>query len=175
MKILTSPYGVVCCFVFVMASGIPVFGQASSSPAPADFSPSLNGPVKDRPQPTGWPPKGPAPRTSDGKPDLSGAWAPNAIRQNVDLRASLKEEGVAIPFQSGAEKLYLERKANFSKDDPESNCLPPGVPRMTTTPYPFRIMQTPKLILIVYEGGAHVWRQIFMDGRPHPRTPIQPG
>ena len=109
--------------------------------------------------------------TADGKPDLSGAWAPNAIRQNVDLRASLKAEGVAIPFQPWAEKLYLERKANFSKDDPEGHCLPPGVPRMTTTPYPFRIMQTPKLILIVYEGGAHIWRQIFMDGRSHPADP----
>jgi hypothetical protein len=23
----------------------------------------------------------------------------------------------------------------------------------------------------VYEGGAHVWRQIFTDGRPHPKDP----
>ena len=38
---------------------------------------------------------------------------------------------------------------------------------MTTTPYPWTIVQTPKLIVIVYEGGAHIWRKIFMDGRPH--------
>jgi hypothetical protein len=42
---------------------------------------------------------------------------------------------------------------------------------MTTTPYPFRIVQTPGLTIIVYEGGAHVWRQIFTDGRPHSDDP----
>jgi len=161
----------VCAFLAVIS--LPASGQsteAAKAPNPPDFSPSLSGPLKDRPAPTGWPPKGPAPMT-DGHPDLSGAWAPNAIRENVDLRATLKKQGVQIPFQPWAEKLYLERKANFSADDPEGHCLPPGVPRMTTTPYPFRIMQTPKLTLIVYEGGAHIWRQIFTDGRKHPEDP----
>jgi hypothetical protein len=114
-----------------------------------------------------WPPSGPTPRTADGKPDLSGNWEPNAFRQNVNLLGT----GVEIPFQPWAEKLYHERKENISKDDPEARCLPPGVPRMSTTPYPFRIVQTPALTVIVYEGGAHVWRQIFMDGRPHSRDP----
>ena len=35
-----------------------------------------------------WPPAGPASRTADGHPDLSGNWQPNAIRQNVDLVGS---------------------------------------------------------------------------------------
>jgi hypothetical protein len=114
-----------------------------------------------------WPPTGPAPHTADGKPDLSGNWEPNAIRQNVDMVGS----GVQVPFQSWAEALYKERKGNISKDDPEARCLPPGVPRMSTTPYPFRIVQTPALTVIVYEGGAHVWRQIFTDGRGHSADP----
>jgi hypothetical protein len=114
-----------------------------------------------------WPPSGPTPRTADGKPDLSGAWAPNAIRQNVDLVAT----GVQVPFQPWAEKVYQQHKDTISKDDPEARCLPPGVPRMTTTPYPFRIVQTPGLTIIVYEGGAHVWRQIFTDGRGHSEDP----
>jgi hypothetical protein len=79
--------------------------------------------------------------------------------------------GVQVPFQPWAEKVYHEHKDNISKDDPEARCLPPGVPRMSTTPYPFRIVQTPKLTVIVYEGGAHVWRQIFTDGRPHDPDP----
>ena len=57
------------------------------------------------------------------------------------------------------------RKDTLSKDDPESLCLPPGVPRMNTTPYPWTYFQTPKLMVIVYEGGAHIWRKIFLDGR----------
>jgi hypothetical protein len=25
-----------------------------------------------------------------------------------------------------------------------------------------------KRIVILYEGGTHIWRNIYMDGRPHP-------
>ena len=110
-----------------------------------------------------WPPAGPTPRTADGHPDLSGNWQPNAIRQNVDMVGS----GVDVPMLPAAEAVYRKHKENLSKDDPEARCLPPGVPRTNTTPYPWTIVQTPQLIVIVYEGGAHVWRKIFMDGRPH--------
>src|SRR5690242_17868149 len=111
-------------------------------------------------------PDGPTPRTADGKPDLSGNWAPNAIRQNVDLIGT----GVEVPMQPWASAVYRQHKESLSKDDPEARCLPPGVPRMSTTPYPWTIVQTPQLIVIVYEGGAHVWRKIFMDGRKHDPT-----
>src|SRR3989442_14243725 len=87
-------------------------------------------------------PEGPTPRTADGKPDLSGNWAPNAIRENVDLVRT----GVEVPMQDWAQKVYKEHKESLSKDDPEARCLPPGVPRMSTTPYPWTIVQTPKLI-----------------------------
>jgi hypothetical protein len=110
-----------------------------------------------------WPPAGPTPRTADGKPDFSGNWQPNAIRQNVDMIGA----GVEVPMLPEARAIYDKRKAALGREDPEARCLPPGVPRMSTTPYPWRIVQTPKLIVIVYEGGAHIWRQIFMDGRPH--------
>jgi hypothetical protein len=85
---------------------------------------------------------------------------------NVDMVKALG--AVKIPFQPWAEKAYHDAQA---KNDPEAHCLPPGIPRMSTTPYPFRIMQSPGLTLIVYEGGAHVWRQIFTDGRPHEKDP----
>ena len=136
-------------------------------------SPSLTGQTNDYigltapRQRAGWPPAGALPRAPDGRPDLSGPWEPNAFPQNVDLPAT----GIEIPFQPWAAKLYKEHKDNLSKDDPEARCMPPGVPRMSTTPYPFRIVQTPGLVIIVYEGGAHVWRQIFTDGRPHGKDP----
>jgi hypothetical protein len=110
-----------------------------------------------------WPPQGSTPRTADGHPDLSGNWQPNAIRENVDMIRA----GVEVPMLPEAKALYDKRKAALGREDPEARCLPPGVPRMSTTPYPWRIVQTPKLIVIVYEGGAHIWRQIFMDGRAH--------
>lgn len=104
---------------------------------------------------------GPAPRLPDGKPDLSGPWEPNAIRINVNMKAT----GIEIPFNAKGEELYKWRLGRLGKDDPEARCLPPGVPRLTTTPYPFRFVQTPNYIAILYEGGTHTWRQIFMDGR----------
>jgi len=75
--------------------------------------------------------------------------------------------GVDVPLLPGPRAIYEKHRAGLSKDDPEARCLPPGVPRMSTTPYPWTIVQTPKLIVIVYEGGAHIWRKIFMDGRAH--------
>jgi hypothetical protein len=111
----------------------------------------------------------PAPKTEDGHPDLSGNWSPNAIRQNVDMVGS----GVEVPMLPWAAALYKQRKDALSKDDPEARCLPPGVPRMSTTPYPWTIVQTPKLIVIVYEGGAHIWRKIFMDGRGHDPNAVE--
>jgi hypothetical protein len=104
---------------------------------------------------------GPPPRLADGKPDLTGPWEPNAIRENVNLKAT----GIEPPFTPEGEALYKMRLARLGKDDPEARCLPPGVPRLTTTPYPFRFVQMPKYIAILYEGGTHTWRQIFMDGR----------
>jgi hypothetical protein len=105
---------------------------------------------------------GPAPHAADGKPDLSGLWGPdpNLIR---DVSAALKP-GEALPLQPWALQLAKER---LPKDDPNANCLPAGVPRMS--PYPWKIIQTPKLIVFLFEGNVHSYRQIFMDGRGHPK------
>jgi hypothetical protein len=115
-------------------------------------------------------PKGPTPRMPDGKVDFSGNWAPNAIGENVDLAGALGAEPPMLPW---AAKLYHERKDALSKDDPEGFCLPPGVPRMSTTPYPWTMMQNDKQIIIVYEGGAHIWRKIFLDGRKHDPNTVE--
>ena len=109
-------------------------------------------------------PKGPAPRTPSGKPDLSGVWSPDrAFIYNIET--ALKK-GEKLPLQPWAEKLAAQR---MSKDDPEANCLPTGVPRMA--PYPWRIVQTPTHIFFLFEGNIHSYRQIFIDGRKHAADP----
>jgi len=75
-----------------------------------------------------------------------------------------------IPFLPWSAAVYNYNSKNESKYDPEGYCLPPGGPRLYATPYPMVILQQPELkrIYQVFEGGTHVWREIFMDGRPHP-------
>jgi len=77
-----------------------------------------------------------------------------------------------VPFLPWAAAFYDYNQANSMKYDPEGLCLPPGGPRMFATPYPMEFIQSPetKRIWMVFEGGAHVWREIYMDGRPHPRN-----
>ena len=75
-----------------------------------------------------------------------------------------------IPFMPWAASVYDYNSANESKYDPEGYCLPPGGPRLMATPYPMEIIQLPeqKRIVMIFEGATHIWREIFMDGRPHP-------
>jgi hypothetical protein len=110
-------------------------------------------------------PKAPMPRLPDRTPDLSGVWFGGGPIQ--DLEAGLAK-GETIPLLPEAKKLMASRQ---SKDDPEANCLPTGVPRIA--PYPWRIVQTPSHakathLFFLFEGNIHSYRQIFMDGRKHP-------
>ena len=72
-----------------------------------------------------------------------------------------------IPFLPWSAAVYNYHSKNESKYDPEGYCLPPGGPRLYATPYPMVVLQQPELkrIYMNFEGGTHVWREIFMDGR----------
>jgi hypothetical protein len=90
-------------------------------------------------------------------PDLSGIWVLNG-----DTR--LPGEPA---YQPWAKKLYDERKAGGTQDDPEKYCLPNGVVRVTSLPY--KIVQTPALVVVLSEGNTHSYRRFFLDGRSHPQ------
>ena len=34
-------------------------------------------------------------------------------------------------------------------------------------PLPYKIVQTPKLVVLLSEGNTHSYRRFFLDGRPH--------
>jgi hypothetical protein len=115
----------------------------------------------------------PAPKAADGKPDLSGVWE-SAPEYFYNLANDLKPGDVAM--QPWAKALQAEREAKLHQDDPLSRCMPPGVPRIDMStpdaPHPFKIVQTPKLVLLLYETSANsTFRQVFLDGRPLPRDP----
>lgn len=122
------------------------------------------------------------PKGGDGKPDLSGVWLPdpdptgkpegveNAIspRYFVNIAADLKPE--EVPFQPWAQTLFNQRLQSQGKADPIAHCQPTGVPAIGRIPLPYKIVQTPRLILILYEENT-VFRQIFLDGRRLPSEP----
>jgi hypothetical protein len=105
----------------------------------------------------------PAPRLPGGKPDLSGVWSPNANRFLRDIAVDLKPD--QVPYQPWAKALFEQRiDGSHSKEDPDANCLPQGVPKVDAAPAPWKIVPTPRAIVIIYEA-FNLWRQIFLDGR----------
>jgi hypothetical protein len=125
--------------------------QVPGTPRNADGTPNL---------------RAPAPRTSDGKPDLSGVWHAVDGRAIANLASA---GGVTAPFQPGAAALYKERQENNGIERPSGQCLPKSVPEgMTLPPYPFKIVQTPNVTLVLYEIFVD-YRQIHTDGRALPK------
>jgi hypothetical protein len=95
------------------------------------------------------------PRMPDGRPDLSGIYiAPYMTIQPRD----------PVQLKPGAEKYRVGSDFGFSMTE---RCLPPGVPGITSWPYPLQIVQKPGLVVILYEGD-HFFRVIPTDGTTHP-------
>lgn len=133
-------------------------------------------------------------RTIDGQPDIQGYWSNSDIPSSVfiSLEPSGEREGVVyggelpkgsilvepqdgrIPFQpwAAAKKQWLSDTYTDPQDrshiDPNSRCLPAGVPRINyVTPYnEYRILQKPGYVVIMAEWN-HIARVIPVDGRPH--------
>jgi|SRR5579863_1578550 len=103
-------------------------------------------------------------RLADGKPDLGsdGVWLPGQV---ADMASQ-----ASVPFLAWAKLKFQENHA-MKPNEADLRCLPPGVPRIMLQPRPLEIVQTPTRILFLYEGGPHVWRQAWMDGRAHPNDP----
>ena len=112
-------------------------------------------------------PSPPTPRLADGTVDFGGdgIWSLPWITDFGKNLVGSKE----IPFLPWTKAMYDYNAANKVVYDPEGFCLPPGGPRMFGTPYPAQFIQQPKRVVVIFEGGAHVWREIHMDGRPLPK------
>ena len=127
----------------------------------------------------------PAPRTADGKVDLSGVWEtipgrrPSTPAVAAEGTGELPPSGSIFgnvgdqisggaPYQPWAAELVKKRMADNSKDNPDAHCLPMGVMQMTSHPYPKKIIQTPSVVVLIYEGSGTTVREVFMDGRPLP-------
>jgi hypothetical protein len=123
----------------------------------------------------------PAPRTADGKPDLSGIWIATGallLMEGEEAFAAARaadeaagrppgNSGQPLPYKPEAEaqrQYFLSRRG---VDDPMAQCLLTGVPRINFRPLPFEIMQLPNRVVMLYEIH-HAFRIIPTDGRGPP-------
>ena len=139
--------------------------ETKGTPRTADGKPNLSAPT---------------PRTGEGKPDLAGVWQatsdPNdpagGIEGNVAPKymINMLRDYKVAPMTAWAAEIYKQRNDNKLQGNPMIRCLPAGVPRLDAYTHPFKIVQTRDLIVILYESQT-LFRQIFLDGRAHPKDP----
>lgn len=104
------------------------------------------------------PPAGPAPRTLDGKPDLSGTWwSPRTVDAG-------KPE-----WLPNAVATAKERADNNRKDSPQARCLPSPITRLGPV---YAIVQSPGMMVIISDDDSPGFHQIYLDGRSHPKDPM---
>ena len=72
-----------------------------------------------------------------------------------------------LPYTPWAADLKKQRMATDDKDNPDANCMPMGFTQFHMQPQPRKIIQTPKLIVILYEANYGL-RYIYTDGRKLP-------
>jgi hypothetical protein len=126
--------------------------------------------------------KAPTPITPDEKPDLSGIWMaspdPDGTLGGVENGVPPKyfvsvTGGVSpgnLPMQPWAADLFRRRLSGLGKDHPAAACKPEETPQRDAFPMPFKIVQTPRLVILLYEVDT-VFRQVFLDGRSLPDDP----
>ncbi|MEO8258867.1 MAG: hypothetical protein ABI868_16090 [Acidobacteriota bacterium] len=102
------------------------------------------------------------PRTASGRPDFSGIYTSN-YKYFQNLAADLGLDNV--PMTDEARKIHAARATGLlGYDEPDAHCLPQGVPKINMAPVPFKIVQTDRLVVLVYEA-FNLWRQVFLDDR----------
>jgi hypothetical protein len=152
------------CGIVLVAAAVPVQAQwervrDASLQWSSDGSPNLSAPT---------------PRVN-GRTDLSGVWLPDGdpLPQGIesiegDLLFPRHMINVAADLESGQAPLQPAAaetlKARAGVEAPGAYCKPTGVPMVNAIVLPYKIVQTPTLILVLYEENT-VFRQIFLDGR----------
>jgi len=134
----------------------PVIAQWLNYPTPGvprlpDGKPNLSAPV---------------PKALDGKPDLSGIWS----GAGPSYRFNIAQDLEAKDIQPWAEALFIKRVRDSRMDSPLSKCLPVSVPYHNFFNLT-RIVQTPSLVVMLYESANVPPRTIFTDGRDLPKDP----
>ena len=155
----------ITAFAAVLAAGGTADAQWAKPPDSAvprarDGTPDLSAPAPKR----------------DGRTDLSGVWLADIdptmtfptvehmpfAKHFVNITADMNPE--TVPLQPWAAELLQQRLQSGGTQSPGAHCKPSSVTGLDVAPIPFKLVQAPELILILYEENT-VFRQIFLDGR----------
>jgi len=111
-------------------------------------------------------PKGPTPRTGQGRPDLSGYWVPSQKDKPVgNIGKDLP--GYKLPFtEAGRTALKYNVEHTI---DPESLCIVGGIPRHDASALPFQLLEGADHVAFLY--WYTTYRLIPTDGRKHSEDP----
>jgi len=144
-------------FASVLLAVVPASAQwlkvtTPGTPRTADGKPNLSAPT---------------PRGPDGKPSLNGIWQMNG-KYLQNIAADMKPG--EVPYQPWTEQLFNSRQNGAGgRQDPAARCIP-GMPKLDALPYPFKIIESPGMVMMLFEGFT-TFRQIFTDGRELPKDP----
>jgi hypothetical protein len=100
---------------------------------------------------------GPTPRMANGKPDFSGVWL-----------GTLLQDAGKPELTPSAQAIFNERMGNHGRDVPSSRCEPNGI-TLYGIIFTYRVVQTPTYLVMIAEHDEPHYRQIFLDGRGHPK------
>jgi len=133
----------------ILTMGTPCYSQWLNYPTPgiprtSDGKPNLSAP---------------APRTADGKSDLSGLWSIGGLGYATNI--------TDVELLPAANAIFQKRLETYGADDPATSCLPEGPRSGLAGLDPLRIVQTPNMVVMLYETGT--FRMIYTDGRPLPK------
>ena len=111
---------------------------------------------------------GPAPRHSNGKPDLTGVWDRPYVRditQSFTNADGIRQVGVPeLPFTEWGERQW---ESHNPENDYAGACLPYGFPRAIAARHPMQLLQHNDFMAFLFEQNS--WFTLVpIDGRPHP-------
>jgi hypothetical protein len=85
-------------------------------------------------------------------PDISGVWWASSYSPQI-----MPSDGSPIPFTAAGRALEAENaqkwQQNPASDTAHSLCVPQGLPRVLTAPYPFQIYQSGGQVVFIHEAN----------------------
>ena len=158
-----SSYALFVILPAVLAGSL--VAQAPASPKPPDATGRENSPFSRNEADL---PKGPAPRSAQGHPDLSGYWVPSHAPKDKPVGNLGKDlPGYKLPFTPAGE---VALKYNVEHTiDPEALCIVGGLPRHNASGLPFQLVQGADHTVFLY--WYTTYRLVPFDGRKHSDDP----